>query len=258
MMMGSSATSNFSEFKLAFKPGDVIYGFKDDVAMYLAEVKSAHQPDIKFFTQSHINKPLIHPISGHSCTLRPPAVKPSQPNYGSITGATEQHSLDQHKPQEFATYLSQHYSKHKLADRDTKACTFFKRLCKQGIQFARHNNHKVHFTLDTIFSNDEAHLVIVQKNRHSKYYCRGCHLDSVTGSELRSIYRDWTNLQNTVVFWYQGRRTQPPWVMYAAFWQKYDKIRGKRAAAMARRRRRHHKKRHQQSSGVDKDNYVSL
>lgn len=216
-----------SEFTETFEPGDLIYGFREDIALYVDYIKDLY-PQIKYFSQSHINKSITYPSDDHLCLLIDPKLSLKQKifaGYGtcgsSVRSRTSPEYVDINRPAEFYEYLKNHYKKHTLFV-ETYACNFFKRLCKQGIFAAVANENKIHFIADSFYNSHISHQAIVEKGgRSKKHYCKTCDLDSVTGSELRSIFRNWGELKGKVLFWDKGKKADPPWVKEPMLWLRY-------------------------------------
>lgn len=89
------------------------------------------------------------------------------------------------------------------------------RLCKMGIKYQAKRGRRVHFVLENLNQAD-----VVQKNRRS-----------VTGSELRSIYRQWSDpsIRAAVQFWSMDQEgdyvnVSAPWhnPQTAEVWSQYQ------------------------------------
>ena len=203
-----------------FKDGDLLYGLKDDVQSYCHEF-SIKRPELQVVTQSHINKYLsvgfsdshvahIKEPDGTKASIASTLLKGnSLANYGGLSSKSVIDPAIQ-RAIGFYKFLKNNYAKHDLS-MPAGQCIFFKRVCKPGIMANKDKNH-IHFVLDSMYDNLE-NLYHVFKKTH-RYNCSDCNHDSVTGSELRFIYRNREILKDTVKFWYNGQETSPPWELF--------------------------------------------
>lgn len=202
----------------AFNDGDLLYGLKDDVQLYI-RLLSRERPEIKVSTQSHINKYLSVGLSdSHTAYIKEPdGIKASisatllkgnnsLASYGCFSSES---STDPaiFRAVNFYKFLQNNYTKHDLTIPNGQ-CIFFKRVCKQGIMAVKDKNH-IHFVLDSMYDKIE-NLFDIFKKTH-RFNCNDCNHDSVTGSELRFIYRNREILKGTVKFWYRGQEVVSPW-----------------------------------------------
>ncbi|MFC0234451.1 hypothetical protein ACFFIF_10645 [Vagococcus entomophilus] len=90
------------------------------------------------------------------------------------------------------------------------ANTIVKKGCKLGLELARERNDlKIWFVLDAIDFKS-----IVFKSGDFK--------ESITGSELRYIYRNREDLEGQVVFYKDKKIVPAPWHENPSLWKKYD------------------------------------
>ncbi|WP_353739733.1 RHS repeat-associated core domain-containing protein, partial [Yersinia rochesterensis] len=88
-----------------------------------------------------------------------------------------------------------------------------RRKSKGGIEWGISNNKRVHFVLD-----DLDILSVIKKNYQGKNSDKGLSTDkhknrSITGSELRWVYRNKNNplVRDNVIFWAAGKEVAAPW-----------------------------------------------
>jgi hypothetical protein len=85
---------------------------------------------------------------------------------------------------------------------------FIKRGCKIGLAMAKNGSDvKIYFCLDNMNIND-----VVFKIKSSE--------DSVTNSELRYIYRNWSELKGNILFFKNNKPVLAPWDEYPRFWNR--------------------------------------
>lgn len=205
----------------SFESGDLLYGFREDLESYIYDLKAVFK-ETKFFSQSHVNKDLLAQDSEHTAHLKNPTQPtPQVRRYGTMA-QTKINYNDEGRTKEFYYFLLLNFNKHNLIE-TTGQCNLFKRVCKQGVQYAKQNNLKIHFILDSIY-DDQREKSIVEKVSDSAANCSECQVDAVTAPELRSIYRDWKNLQNTVIFWYKNEQVPAPWLAkdHSYIWETYQ------------------------------------
>lgn len=97
---------------------------------------------------------------------------------------------------------------------------FFKRGSKLGLAMAaKQGGPHIHFVLDCI----DHHKVVKKKGPHGQ---------SVTSSELRFVYRNWGELESSVVFYEKNKVVPAPWIKgkYKDRWAKYKPASQQRAS----------------------------
>lgn len=104
-----------------------------------------------------------------------------------------------------------------LVYKDPKALI---RKCKAGLLWITEGNsdRHIHFLLDGIDSGAVA----------NKSYDRDRKVISITGSELRWIYRKRynQNVMKKIQFWDKGIPASPPWISSPFLWQRYNRVQG--------------------------------
>lgn len=82
-----------------------------------------------------------------------------------------------------------------------------RRKCKAVVEWGISVGKNIHFALDALDVTAVANKNFrVGKNRDT---VEGN--GSITGSELRHIYRNWHRFKNNVYFWHLGEAVSPPW-----------------------------------------------
>ncbi len=76
----------------------------------------------------------------------------------------------------------------------------FKRFCKDAISYTIQKGHKIHFLLDGLNMAQVTEVEGGDPNR-----------ESYTSSELRYIYRNWGEFKGHIIFYLNGKTTNPPW-----------------------------------------------
>lgn len=116
------------------------------------------------------------------------------------------------KDNSFSSFLSNH-EKYKSALHAKGNNQDIRRKSKGGIEWGISNNKKVHFVLD-----DLDIISVIKKNYQGKNADKGLSTDknknrSITGSELRWVYRNKNNplVRDSVIFWAGGEEVAPPW-----------------------------------------------
>ncbi|WP_421595497.1 hypothetical protein [Rahnella sp. PD4] len=83
-----------------------------------------------------------------------------------------------------------------------------RRKCKAIIEWAVSKGRNIHFVLDeldiTAVANKSYRGINPDENKPEKNR-------SITGSELRHIYRNWQKFKNNVYFWFEQTPVSPPW-----------------------------------------------
>lgn len=109
--------------------------------------------------------------------------------------------------------------------------TYFSRKCKAGINWAKENGNTVHYILDDINMD-----MVINKNFYLQQGYSDA--DSVSGSELRWIYRNRHDpkVQKSVQFWRNGQPANAPWVDDPGSWSHYRP----KSEALSRQHMEHH------------------
>ena len=190
-----------------FKPGDLLYGVENDRATYYAMVTLLGG---YFITADRYNKLAVEPHLDHDGDFE----EDSAGAASRLAEATATHGLtarDLQRVASYSTFLLHHPRYSPVLDggkgfEDEKK---IRRACKAAIDYiTSRQGRRLHFLLDSLDMNR-----IINKTD-----------TSMTGSELRYIYRRWSrsaDVQKRVWFYRNSVQVDPPWVTHRSAWDAY-------------------------------------
>lgn len=173
-------------FKSRFEPGDLVYGLG-----YYGRGGARHEygqaPEFQGATETP------------STIDQYAAIAPE------IAGQEEGLQVKPARQDEYASFLKRHPKYGSLYGSKTANRETWQRKCKAGLQWAANSKDPgmtVHFILDDIEQRE-----VIDKS--------GLRKDSVTGSELRWVYRNRhdKHVQECVQFWQNMKPVPPPWTV---------------------------------------------